>query len=394
MDRSGAVAQGLSAINTYIGENDPADYVRYVRNDLMGITRDDLVYDVGRHVDDSVHLFEEWGLPIWKTEPTACARGAESIREGSRAQGRRQAGALRQVADHDQRRILQVDRRRSREEGAGHGRASRSACSSCKLVNDKNDPIARRRRRRVLGAREQDLRLQVQGLPAGRAAARERVPSALRRRRHGPRLVPGVERRLDLRHGGRGRRRDDHDGKPLRAGPLQGRLRPGRRLVPAVQGQGDQRLGRGLHDQEQGACSTEYRLTAGGGARLVPAQPSDAEGDEGRSRPDLHGYRQCAGQAARDHDAEGGQAPRGRGLGGLPRHVHRPVRRLGRREHRARQEDLRADADRALPARLALRLRGIWVSGPEDLGAPNAVDGEYDGVPAHLPRGGTGAIAR
>jgi len=65
-DRSGAVAMGLSAINTYCGENDPADYVKYVRNDLMGITREDLVYDLGRHVDDSVHLFEEWGLPVWK----------------------------------------------------------------------------------------------------------------------------------------------------------------------------------------------------------------------------------------------------------------------------------------------------------------------------------------
>jgi adenylylsulfate reductase subunit A len=69
MDRSGAVAQGLSAINTYIGpELDPADYTRMVSNDLMGITRDDLVYDLGRHVDESVHLFEEWGLPIWKTD--------------------------------------------------------------------------------------------------------------------------------------------------------------------------------------------------------------------------------------------------------------------------------------------------------------------------------------
>ncbi|KJR44059.1 adenylylsulfate reductase subunit alpha [Candidatus Magnetoovum chiemensis] len=65
-DRSGAVAMGLSAINTYMGENDPADYVRYVRGDLMGIIREDLVYDLGRHVDDSVHLFEEWGLPVWK----------------------------------------------------------------------------------------------------------------------------------------------------------------------------------------------------------------------------------------------------------------------------------------------------------------------------------------
>ena len=60
MDRSGAVAQGLSAINTYIGNRqDPADYARMVSNDLMGITRDDLAYDLGRHVDESVHLFEE-----------------------------------------------------------------------------------------------------------------------------------------------------------------------------------------------------------------------------------------------------------------------------------------------------------------------------------------------
>ena len=65
LDRSGAVAQGLSAINTYLGpELDPSDYTRMVSNDLMGITRDDLAYDLGRHVDESVHLFEEWGLPI------------------------------------------------------------------------------------------------------------------------------------------------------------------------------------------------------------------------------------------------------------------------------------------------------------------------------------------
>ena len=66
LERSGAVAQGLSAINTYIGDNKPEDYVRMVRNDLMGIVREDLIFDLGRHVDDSVHLFEEWGLPIWK----------------------------------------------------------------------------------------------------------------------------------------------------------------------------------------------------------------------------------------------------------------------------------------------------------------------------------------
>ncbi len=69
MERSGAVAQGLSAINTYIGDNTADDYVRMVRNDLMGIVREDLIFDLGCHVDDSVHLFEEWGIPVWnKTE--------------------------------------------------------------------------------------------------------------------------------------------------------------------------------------------------------------------------------------------------------------------------------------------------------------------------------------
>src|SRR5210317_1323273 len=70
VDRSGAVAMGLSAINQYVGlkdgENTMKDYVDYVRNDLMGITREDLVASIARHVDSSVHLFEKWGLPIWK----------------------------------------------------------------------------------------------------------------------------------------------------------------------------------------------------------------------------------------------------------------------------------------------------------------------------------------
>ena len=72
MDRSGAVAMGLSAINQYVdlnsGNNTLKDYCDYVRNDLMGITREDLVANIARHVDSTVHLFEKWGLPIWKDE--------------------------------------------------------------------------------------------------------------------------------------------------------------------------------------------------------------------------------------------------------------------------------------------------------------------------------------
>ncbi len=72
MERSGAVAMGLSAINQYIGlaegDNTVDDYVDYVKQDLMGVARDDLVYSIARHVDSTVHLYEKWGLPIWKDQ--------------------------------------------------------------------------------------------------------------------------------------------------------------------------------------------------------------------------------------------------------------------------------------------------------------------------------------
>ena len=50
LDRSGAVAMGLSALNQYVGlkdgQNTIKDYCDYVRNDLMGVTREDLVASV------------------------------------------------------------------------------------------------------------------------------------------------------------------------------------------------------------------------------------------------------------------------------------------------------------------------------------------------------------
>jgi adenylylsulfate reductase subunit A len=82
IERSGAVAQGLYAINCYMGmqwdENQPEDHVRYARNDLMGLVREDLGYDIARHVDSTVHKFEEWGLPIMKDPETG-----RYLREGS-----------------------------------------------------------------------------------------------------------------------------------------------------------------------------------------------------------------------------------------------------------------------------------------------------------------------
>ncbi len=76
IDRSGPVAMGLSAINTYMGldgkvtmnPRQPERFVEYVTNDQMGLMRQDMVYDVARHVDSSVKHFDKWGLPIWKDE--------------------------------------------------------------------------------------------------------------------------------------------------------------------------------------------------------------------------------------------------------------------------------------------------------------------------------------
>jgi adenylylsulfate reductase subunit A len=81
IDRSGAVAQGLYAINCYMGtrfgENNPEDHVRYARIDLMGMVREDLLFDMARHVDSAVHQFEEWGMPIMRNP-----KNGSYLREG------------------------------------------------------------------------------------------------------------------------------------------------------------------------------------------------------------------------------------------------------------------------------------------------------------------------
>lgn len=91
LERSGAVAQGLSAINTFLGDNNADDYVRMVRTDLMGIVREDLIFDLGRHVDDSVLLFEEWGLPVWikdehghNMDGAVAKKAGKSLRNGDK----------------------------------------------------------------------------------------------------------------------------------------------------------------------------------------------------------------------------------------------------------------------------------------------------------------------
>ena len=130
IDRSGAVAQGLYAINCYMGmqwdENQPEDHVRYARNDLMGLVREDLGYDIARHVDSTVHKFEEWGLPIMRDPERALpARG--------------------QVADHDPRRKLQADRRRGRQASRPDEVYNRIMVTHLLMDKKKGQPGRRRR---------------------------------------------------------------------------------------------------------------------------------------------------------------------------------------------------------------------------------------------------------
>jgi adenylylsulfate reductase subunit A len=57
-------------MGTRFGENNPEDHVRYARMDLMGMVREDLLFDMARHVDSAVHQFEEWGMPIMRDPKT------------------------------------------------------------------------------------------------------------------------------------------------------------------------------------------------------------------------------------------------------------------------------------------------------------------------------------
>jgi len=83
VDRSGAVAMGLSAINQYVGLKDGVntvkDYVDYVRSDLMGITREDLVANIAPTWIPPYTCSRSGASPFGKTsKATLCTRAAGS----------------------------------------------------------------------------------------------------------------------------------------------------------------------------------------------------------------------------------------------------------------------------------------------------------------------------
>ena len=226
IERSGATGEGLSAINCYMGQrygwNTPEDFVRYVVNDMMGLAREDLVYDVGRHVDSSVHLLEEWGLPIWKKD-----------------NGQYERIGRWQIPIHGEsiKPITAEPARKALGEGNLYERIAITH-----LLTDANDAG------RIAGAigfaraGKRLLRVQSQGGDYHQRRRLQRLPTPLDRGRPGPYLVLGVRHRLRLRVDDPHRDRNDADGASLRAHPFQRWLWPGRHVVPVFPCPGHQCL--------------------------------------------------------------------------------------------------------------------------------------------------------
>ena len=67
IERSGCLAMGLNAINAYLTQGKtPETYVKYVRDEFLGVFREDLVYSIAKGLEESVKQVEKLGLPIEK----------------------------------------------------------------------------------------------------------------------------------------------------------------------------------------------------------------------------------------------------------------------------------------------------------------------------------------
>ncbi len=69
IDRSGCLAAGMDAINSYIGKDRTIeDFVRWSRWQAGGLIREDLTLSLAKRLDDTTHLLNEWGVPFPKNE--------------------------------------------------------------------------------------------------------------------------------------------------------------------------------------------------------------------------------------------------------------------------------------------------------------------------------------
>lgn len=69
IDRSGCLAGGMDAINTFLPEDKtPEDLVRWSRAQAGGLLREDLALEISKCLNEPIDEWERWGLPIKKNE--------------------------------------------------------------------------------------------------------------------------------------------------------------------------------------------------------------------------------------------------------------------------------------------------------------------------------------
>lgn len=69
IDRSGCLAAGMDAINTYIKKGRTIEeFVRWSRSQAGGLIREDLAIKVAENLNKPIEEWEKWGLPIKKDE--------------------------------------------------------------------------------------------------------------------------------------------------------------------------------------------------------------------------------------------------------------------------------------------------------------------------------------
>lgn len=82
IDRSGCLAMGLNSINAYLhpGQS-PESYLNYVKQEFIGLVREDLVLSIAQGLNDTVKKVEQWGLPIEKeSDGSYKPRGKRAVR--------------------------------------------------------------------------------------------------------------------------------------------------------------------------------------------------------------------------------------------------------------------------------------------------------------------------
>jgi adenylylsulfate reductase subunit A len=80
INRSGCLAMGLNAVNAYLMDSTPEDYLEYVKQDNYEVVRSDLVLSIGKRLNRMTNILEELGIPLPREEDGRyVARSTRSI---------------------------------------------------------------------------------------------------------------------------------------------------------------------------------------------------------------------------------------------------------------------------------------------------------------------------